>query len=211
LAWGQSVSDGLGPPGRASMRAFLTLMFLVVLSVGAAAREGVLHAGDSINITVWQDPKLNQTAVIAPDGTFGFPLAGHIRAAGLTPQAVERELRARLQKNYTGRLDITVSLAAANKELLEESIPRVYISGEVLRPGYYPLRPEINIMQALSLAGGMSPFAARQRIQLHRRLRGQDSIFLFNYNAYVAGTDTADNINLRSGDIIIVPERGLFE
>jgi polysaccharide export outer membrane protein len=66
-------------------------------------------------------------------------------------------------------------------------------------------------MQAIALAGGLGPFAAKQRIQLHRKINGVDSIFIFNFNAYVVATDTADNINLKSGDIIIVPERGLFE
>ena len=93
----------------------------------------------------------------------------------------------------------------------EESKPKVYVSGEVLRPGPYFVRPTINVMQALSLAGGLGPFAAKQRIQLHRKINGVDSIFIFDYNAYLAGTNTADNINLRSGDIIVVPERGLFE
>ena len=66
-------------------------------------------------------------------------------------------------------------------------------------------------MQAIALAGGLGPFAARQRIQLHRKIAGVDSIFVFNYNTYLSGTQTDDNINLQSGDIIIVPERGLLE
>jgi polysaccharide export outer membrane protein len=66
-------------------------------------------------------------------------------------------------------------------------------------------------MQAISLAGGLSPFAARQRIQIHRKVRGIDSIFVFDYNAFETGRIATDNINLQGGDIIIVPERGLFE
>ena len=66
-------------------------------------------------------------------------------------------------------------------------------------------------MQALSLAGGLSPFAARQRIQLHRKIKGPNQFFSFDYNAYLTGANTADNIDLKPGDIIVVPERGLFE
>ena len=191
------------------MRVFLVLLFFCGFL--SSARAEVLHPGDSIHISVWQDPKLDQTVVIGPDGLFGFPLAGHIRAGGMTPQAVENELRNRLQKNYTGQLDITVSLIAANREGEDERKPRVYISGEILKPGFYIIKPEINIMQAIALAGGLAPFAASQRIQLHRKINGADLIFLFDYKAYLSGTNAADNINLRAGDIIIVPERGLFE
>ena len=191
------------------MRALLIFLFFFGLLTGASAQT--LHPGDSIHISVWQDPKLDQTVVIAPNGEIGFPLAGHMRVNGMTTQAVEAELKRRLGQKYTGELDVTVSLVTANKEEEEETKPRVYISGEVLRPGPVPLKPKINVMQALSLAGGLGPFAARQRIQLHRKINGVDSIFIFDYNSYLSGRDTADNINLQSGDIIIVPERGLLE
>jgi len=67
------------------------------------------------------------------------------------------------------------------------------------------------VMQAIALAGGLGPFAAKQRVQLHRKINGADSIFIFDFNAYASGRDATDNINLQSGDIIIVPERGLLE
>ena len=191
------------------MRAFLALVFVFGFLTSAGAQA--LHPGDTIHISVWQDPKLDRTVVIAPDGTFGFPLAGHIHGGGMTPQAIEGELRARLQKNYTGPLDVTVSLAAVNRDEEDTTKPRIYITGEVLRPGPVPIKPSINVMQAIALAGGLGPFAARQRIQLHRKIAGVDSIFVFNYNTYLSGTQTDDNINLQSGDIIIVPERGLLE
>jgi polysaccharide export outer membrane protein len=192
-----------------SMRALLALLFIFGFLTHAGAQA--LRAGDTVHISVWQDPKLDRTVVIGPDGSFGFPLAGHVRAGGLTPQAIESELRSRLQKNYTGQLDITVSLAAVNKDEEDSTKPRIYITGEVLRPGPVIIKPRINVMQAIALAGGLGTFAARQRIQLHRKIDGVDSILVFNYNAYLSGNDTADNINLQSGDIIIVPERGLLE
>jgi polysaccharide export outer membrane protein len=191
------------------MRAFLALVFVFGFLTSAGA-EG-LRPGDTIHISVWQDPKLDRTVVIGPDGTFGFPLAGHIHGGGMTPQAVESELRARLQKSYTGPLDVTVSLAEVNKDEEDTTKPRIYITGEVLRPGPVLIKPRINVMQAIALAGGLGPFAARQRVQLHRKIAGVDSIFVFNYNTYLSGTQTDDNINLQSGDIIVVPERGLFE
>jgi polysaccharide export outer membrane protein len=140
-----------------------------------------------------------------------FPLAGHIQTTGMTPQALENALRKRLQKNYSGKLDITVSLAAVNKEDDANAKPRIYITGEVLKPGPYVLRSNTNVMQAIALAGGVGPFAASKRIQIHRQMDGKESVFLFDYSAYKAGTETSDNIGLRSGDVIIVPERGLLE
>ena len=85
------------------------------------------------------------------------------------------------------------------------------MTGEVLRPGQFVIVARTNIVQAIALAGGLGPFAARQRIQVHRKIRGEDSLFLFNYNSYLSGAETAQNIDLRPGDIVIVPERGLFE
>jgi polysaccharide export outer membrane protein len=195
------------------MRVLLSLLAFCAFLSGAAANAEALHPGDTIHISVWQDPKLDQTVVVGPDGMISFPLAGHIRAGGMTPQALEDALRNRLKKNYTGQLDITVSLAAVNKDEEDLSKPRFYVTGEVARPGPYVLKPGTNIVQAIALAGGVGPFAAIRRIQVHRQLKGVDSIYLFNYNAYQSGTDSAENINLnlRSGDVVIVPERGLFE
>lgn len=192
------------------MRVILALLFFGVFLSTAQAQQ-TLRPGDSIEISVWQDPKLDRRVVIGPDGFIGFPLVGQIRAAGLTPQALEELLRTRLQKNYTGQLDITVALAGVNRDYEDELKPKIYVTGEVLRPGPYFNRPTINVMQAITLAGGLSPFAARQRIQLHRKVQGVDTIFIFDYNAFSSGRIATDNINLQSGDIIIVPERGLFE
>ena len=192
------------------MRVLLALLFFCGFFTNAFAQTP-LRAGDALEISVWQDPKLDRRVVVGPDGMIGFPLVGQIRASGLTPQGLEDVLRARLAKNYTGQLDVTVARAAINRETEDELKPKVYITGEVLRPGPYFVRPTINVMQAIALAGGLGPFAAKQRIQLHRKIDGVDSIFLFDFNSYSSGANTADNINLRAGDIIIVPERGLLE
>jgi polysaccharide export outer membrane protein len=194
-----------------SKRALLALFVFCGFATSASAQLEPLHPGDRIQISVWQDPKLDRTVIVGPDGMISFPLAGHIKASGMTPQALEDVLRGRLKEKYTGQLDVTVSLAGVNPEEEAETKPRVYITGEVLRPGPYVIKPAINVMQAIALAGGLGPFAAKQRIQLHRKIDGADSIFIFDFNTYASGRNTADNINLRSGDIIIVPERGLLE
>jgi polysaccharide export outer membrane protein len=189
----------------------LLALFLCVGANSALAQSEPLQPGDTLQISVLQDPKLDRQVVIAPDGMIAFPLAGHIKAAGITPQSLENLLRGRLQKNYTDRLTVTVSLAAVNPTEAADSRPRVYISGEVLKPGPYPAKPPLTIAQAIALAGGLSPFAAARRIQVHRKIEGTDNVLVFDYKAFQSGTGASDNFALQSGDVIIVPERGLFE
>jgi polysaccharide export outer membrane protein len=174
------------------------------------AQSGALQPGDPINISVYQDPKLDRTVVVGPTGMISFPLAGQIRAGGLTPAQLENVLRQRLKGRFTEEPDVTVGLAALRSP--EEDLkPRFYITGEILRPGYYVIRTRLDLMQAIALAGGFSPFAATRRIQVRRKVNGAESIFVFNYNDFFSGTNLEDNVGVRAGDVVIVPEKGLFE
>ena len=131
-----------------------------------------------------------------------FRLAGHIRARGLTPQALENILKTKLKNNYKDEnLDVTVAVVSAPKEIPEEDLkPKIFITGEVIRPGSYVVRQPTTLMQAIALAGGIGPFAAKQRIQVRRRGAGGDeTIFMFNYRAYEAGADLEGNIRLARG------------
>jgi len=192
------------------MRILLALVLLLGCWSGAKAQTEALQPGDSIAISVFQDPKLDRQMVVGPTGMISFPLVGQIRVQGMTPEALANLLRARLRDKYTTELDITVSLVALGRES-EELKPRFYITGEVRTPGSYPIRVRTTLMQGIALAGGFSPFAARQRIQVRRKISGGESIFTFDYWAFEDGTNLTDNIDLRAGDVIIVPERGLFE
>ena len=189
------------------MRILMALGLLLGWLAGANAQT--LQPGDMIEISIFQDSKLDRRVLVGPDGMISFPLAGHLRAGGVTPQAVESELRNRLQKNYSDRLDITVSLVSTGTED-EAKKPRIYLTGEVSKPGTYVLGKTINIMQAIAQAGGLGPFAARQRIQIHRKINGVESIHYFDYNAFEAGNNMTGNIDLEGGDVVVVPERGLF-
>ena len=194
------------------MRILIVLFCLCVWIPGAEAQT--LKPGDSLSITFLQDPKLDRNVVVDPSGEIAFPLAGHIRARGLTPQALENILKAKLKNNYKDEnLDVTVAVLSAPKDIPEEDLkPKIFITGEVIRPGSYVVRQPTTLMQAISLAGGVGPFAAKQRIQVRRRSAGGDeTIFMFNYKAYEAGLDLEGNVTLRAGDVIMVPERGLFD
>jgi len=192
-------------------------ILIIVLCLGvwvSGAKAQTLKPGDTLSISVLQDPKLDRTVVIDPSGEIAFPLAGHIRARGLTPLALENNLKAKLKNNYKDEsLDVTVAVANSLKDIPEEDLkPKIFITGEVVRPGSYVVRQPTTLMQAIALAGGVSPFAAKRRIQVRRRAAGGDeAIFMFNYKAYEAGADLEGNITLRAGDVIMVPERGLFD
>ncbi len=194
------------------MRTLFALLFLC-MAASAAQAQITLKPGDTLNISVLQDPKLDRSVVVDPNGQIAFPLAGHVTADGLTPQRLEKILKARLKRNYKDDdLDVTVALANAAKDIPEDDLkPKIFITGEVLRPGPYPIRQPTTLVQAISIAGGLGPFAARKRIQVHRGSGSQETIFSFDYKAYEAGQNLDANIALQAGDVVIVPERGLLE
>ena len=198
------------------MRILIFLLCLIAMVSGAmvsAATAQTLKPGDTLSVSVMQDSKLDRTVIVDPSGQIAFPLAGHFRVQGLTAQAVENILKQKLKSNYRDEsLDITVALANAVKDIPEEDLkPKVFITGEILRPGSYVVRQKTTLMQAIALAGGLGPYAAKRRIMVRRKGGPGEDIYMFDYRAYEAGQDLEGNITLRAGDVIMVPERGLFE
>ena len=193
------------------MRVFLALAIFLVGATAALAQQ--LKVGDTLSISVLQDPTLDRQVIIDPSGQIAFPLAGHIRAAGQTPLAIENLLKSKLKDNYRDEnLDVTVSLVAIAKPDQDEDLkPRFYVMGEVLKPGPYIIRQRMNLMQAIAMAGGFGPYAAKARIQVRRRVDGVETNSLFNYRAFESGSDLSGDISVHPGDVIVVPERGLFE
>jgi len=189
----------------------ILIILLCLFGATRAAQAQTLKPGDSLSISVMQDSKLDRSVVIDPSGQIAMPLAGHIRADGLTPQALENVIKNRLRSNYKDEnLDVTVALT--NSVVPEEDLkPKIFITGEILRPGSYVVRQKTTLMQAIALAGGLGPFAAKRRIMVRRRGGPGEDIFMFDYRAYEAGQDLEGNITLHAGDVIMVPERGLFE
>jgi len=189
----------------------LLLTLLGLCLVTPVAQAQTLKAGDSLSISVAQDPKLDRQVLIDPSGQIAVPLAGHIRAAGMTPQGLERVLKERLKGNYKDE-DLDVTVAISGTLVPEEDLkPKIFITGEVLRPGSYVVRQPTTLMQAIALAGGLGPYAAKRRIMVRRKGGPGENIYMFDYRAYEAGADLEGNITLRAGDVIMVPERGLFE
>lgn len=182
---------------------------------GAWAQDGyLLQPGDRIEISVLEDPGLNRTVLVRPDGLITMPLVGTVPAAGLTPEDVALRVRRALARDFIEPPSVTVSLVGLAKSLAELLDARVdiYVIGQVGNPGLLQVELPIDALQALALAGGPGTFAARQRIQIRRRdAAGADQVLLFDYDAVERGEVPMDDISLAAGDVIVVPERRLFE
>ena len=189
-------------------RSFVGVIALVVVvatgllggtSASAQARDPTyrIRPGDKLFISVWKEEGLAQTAIVRPDGGFTFPLAGELNARDKTVAALAEEIRARLIRFIPEAL-VTVDVA-------ELRGARVYIIGQVQKPGEYIMNPTLDVLQALSLAGGVTAFASPGDIRILRRdAQGQRAI-PFNYDALIRGRDLQQNITLEDGDVVIVP------
>ena len=200
------------------MRALILMVLSLLAGLSAVAYADTyrLKPGDVLDVSVWQDPKLSRQVVVAPDGTLSFPLAGRFKAGGLTTAAVENQLKGRLQKQFTTDLDVTVSFVQSEKRDPKEPVKdpewTVYVTGEVNKPGSFVVPKKApTILQAIALSGGLSPFAAEKRILVHRKSASGEIVYPFDYKRYEKGLDMQGNITLRNGDVVVVPERGLFE
>lgn len=173
--------------------------------------DWALAPGDRIDISVLEDPTLNRQALVRPDGKISMPLAGAIAVAGLTPEAVQGLIRRRLAKDFIEPPNVTVSLIAIGIE--DEEEPAFYVLGEVAQPGRFTFDEEkpITVLQALARAGGLGVFAARKRVQVRRYAENIETLQLFDYDAVESGEGLLPPLFIEDGDVIVVPESGLFE
>jgi len=182
-----------------------------------------LKPGDVISISVLEDTNLNRDALIRPDGKITLPIAGVIEAAGRKPEEVQVIVQRRLAEDFITPPTVSVALTGLgpiNQRVLnrlaaeeEGELGRVYVIGEVGRSGAveFPLDEPFTLLQALSVAGGPSVFGATERIQLRRQTDTGEEILLFDYEEVLDGERPIAPIFLMEGDVIVVPERGLFE
>jgi polysaccharide biosynthesis/export protein len=194
------------------MRQILLAALAVLAAPLAWAQSSgyLIQPGDVLAITVLEDDSLNQQSLVTPDGRISVPLAGTVQASGRTVESVESTIADRLASNFAVRPSVFVSVVSVNEE--EETFP-IYVLGQVDTPGLVEVLPGTTLLQAVALAGGLDRFAATKRIQLRRAdpRTGQERLFLFNYKAVERGGSITSMITLREGDVIIVPERRLFE
>ena len=152
-----------------------------------------LGAEDVLFIRVWRENDLTGTHVIRPDGKITLPLIGEMTAAGLTPAALQKELTESLSK-FINNPQVTVQVQAVRSK-------RYYVTGEVIRPGAYPLVVPTTAFEAITLAGGFREFANKKNITI---ARGKERL-KFNYNDVAKGKNLSQNVLLQDGDTIIVP------
>ena len=157
-----------------------------------------LNPGDKLEITVWQEESLKQEVVVLPDGTISFPLVGHVAAAGKTTGELVKLLQERLNK-FIPDSEINIRLLAAEGNL-------IYVTGEVKSPGKFEVKGPTDVVQALSMAGGLTAFAKKNDIIILRReADGKSKSLPFEYGDVEDGENIESNILLQSGDTILVP------
>jgi len=194
------------------MRKTLLAVLAVLLAAPMAVAQSAgyrIQPGDQLAITVLEDDTLNRQLLVLPDGRISVPLAGSIQASGRSVDAVESAIADRLASNFAVRPSVFVSVVEISEE--GETFP-IYVLGQVGSPGLVEIEPGTTLLQAVALAGGLDRFAATRRIQLRRTdPTGQERLFLFNFKAVERGDAIQSMITLREGDVLIVPERRLFE
>jgi polysaccharide export outer membrane protein len=166
----------------------------------SATDDSVAYAvkpGDLLQISVWKEPGLERAVLVRPDGAFSFPLAGEVDARGKSV--------AELQKQITDRLKKFMSDPVVTVSVQEVRGNKVYVIGQVNKPGEFVVNPSVDVMQALSMAGGTTAFASLGNIVVLRRTAGQQTALPFHYTEIVKGKDLQQNIQLQAGDVVVVP------
>ena len=152
---------------------------------------------DAIEISVWKEPDLTKQLSIRPDGKISYPLIGDVQASGKTVKQLREEISKRLEKFVT---DAQVTVI-----LLKTQYYKIYVVGKVNKPGEFLLGRPANVMQALAMAGGLTPFASPSKIVVLRRVSGIEQTLPFDYKAVSHGDFLEQNITLLPGDVVVVP------
>lgn len=199
-------------------RFVIALLLTLCATIAAAQSEYRAQAGDTLVIEVLEDPSLNRSAVILPDGRFSFPFAGTLVGAGRTIGEIQSNITEAVAPQFATPPTVFVSLqpqqrvpSAAAGPVAAATI-KIYFLGEVAQPGLREIAPGTTFLQGLAQAGGLTPFAATKRIQLRRSQgSGQPQLYSINYKALSDGAAMRQDPTLIDGDVILVPERKLFE
>lgn len=157
----------------------------------------LLGPEDAIEISVWKEPDLTRQLVVRPDGKITYPLIGEVQASGRTVKQLQDEIAKRLEK-YVTDAHVTVILLKAQNY-------KIYVTGKVNRPGDFVIGKPVNVMQAISMAGGLTPFASPGSIVVLRNVGGREETYPFNYKDVARGLMMEQNRTLLPGDVVIVP------
>ncbi len=170
-----------------------------IIAIEHISGDYVIGKEDLLEISVWKSPELSLSTIVRPDGMISLPLIGEIRADGRTPHELKQEIEERL-KDFKQEPVVTIIVKESNSK-------SIYITGEIVKPGKYPLRSDTTITQAIALAGGFSQWADKDNIIVIRKnpMNPERNRVTVKYSDIVAGKNMRANILLRSGDTVIVP------
>jgi len=182
--------------------AVLVLSFFVsslsaVVSAQQTTDTYLVQAGDRLQISVWNETDLQREVLVTPGGGVSFPLAGEFVAVGKSVVDLRQEITERLRR-YIAEPVVTVAVS----EILGN---KIYVLGQVQRPGQFIVNPSVDVMQALSMAGGATPFASLNDILILRREGSNQVAIQFRYSEVASGRNLGQNILLKSGDTVVVP------
>lgn len=193
----------------------IAFIALIATAVSAMAQdEYLIRPGDTLQVEVLEDPSLNRSVLVLPSGQFSFPFAGTVQAGGKSVGSIRSTLSSALASNFTSAPNVFVTVASLGQRVSTGTGGKidVYFLGEVAKPGIVSLDRGTTFLQALAASGGLTSFAADKRIQLRRVSKtGQSSMYEINYRAIMNGAALDRDVVLSDGDVIVVPERRLFE
>lgn len=198
------------------IRIILGALLATCLSTGAFAQSSYqIRSGDSLQIEVLEDPGLNRSVLVLPDGSINFPLVGTIPAAGRSVSDVRADLSTALASKFAAAPNVFVGVGTLAVVTPRSSVAAatmsVYAMGEVASPGKADVAPGTTVLQFLAQAGGFTRFAAQKRVQLRRIGKsGAEEVYIFNYDG-TGGSSIGGSTRLQAGDVIVVPQRKLFE
>jgi polysaccharide export outer membrane protein len=205
---------------------FIALLVAIVsmLALPAQAQDDGyrLRPGDVLQVEVLEDPSLNRSVLVLPNGSITLPQAGTLRAGGRTPDELRGAVTAALAPNFAAPPTVYVSVASVATAPLAtgggavSAAPQtmdVYVMGEVGAPGRKKVAPDTNLLQFMAQAGALTKFAADQRIELHRKAKdGSAQIYMFNLRQVAGGKGRISGMTqMAPGDVVVVPQRKLFE
>ncbi len=168
----------------------------------AADMEYVINPGDVLQVTVWKEDGLDREALVLPDGTISVPLVGSIKAGGETPSQVQDQIKTALTK-FIPDASVSVTVKAALGDVVD-------VIGQVNKPGELTVGHRITVMQALSMGGGLTPYASHSSIIILRRTGDKETAIPFPYDDVSSGRSLEQDILLSPGDVVVVPAAGLF-
>lgn len=190
------------------MTRILTLLAVLLFASTAQAQSSYLiKPGDMLRIEVLEDSSMNRSALVLPDGSISVPQAGQVAVAGKTVAAVQEALTALLEPSFAATPSVYVGVEGLAQASTSGGVTTIYVMGEAQKTGKIQVRSGSTLLQVLAEIGGFTKFAATKRIQIRRG----DETIVINYQAIEAGTDASGQMKIKSGDVILVPQRRLFE